>query len=130
MWYGYSYLFPFIGGVPSDFDSDIMSTLYNSDVILLFPPFLLGLSQSKCESKEDEEKQLDYDKEPNYRTATVNTNFNPKRKSRTGESKSYPLTRLPSDKEENHLPYSYYSALIGLLASSGARLEHGPVVSR
>ena len=75
-----------------------MSTLYNSDVILLFPPFLLGLSQSKCESKEDEEKQLDYDKEPNYRTATVNTNFNPKRKNRTGESKSYPLTRLPSDK--------------------------------
>lgn len=57
-------------------------------------------------------------------TATVNTNFNPKRKN--GESKSYPLTRLPSDKEENHLPYSYYSALIGLLASSGARLEHGP----
>jgi len=105
-----------------------MSTLYNSDIILLSPPFLLGLSQSKCESKEDEEKQLDYDKEPNYsgRTATVNTNFNPKRKNRTGESKSYPLTRLPSDKEENHLPYSYYSALIGLLASSGARLEHGP----
>ena len=77
-----------------------MSTLYNSDIILLSPPFLLGLSQSKCESKEDEEKQLDYDKEPNYsgRTATVNTNFNPKRKNRTGESKSYPLTRLPSDK--------------------------------
>lgn len=56
------------------------------------------------------------------RTATVNTNFNPKRKN--GESKSYPLTRLPSDKEENHLPYSYYSALIGLLASSGARLGY------
>lgn len=44
----------------------------------------------------------------------------------TGVSKSYPLVRLPSDKEEDHIPYNYYSALMGLLASSGARLEHGP----
>lgn len=39
-------------------------------------------------------------------------------------NKKYPLIPLPP---LDHMPYDeYYSALIGLLVSSGARVEHGP----
>ena len=121
---GYFYLFPFTGGVLNDFDSSVITNFYDSEVILLSP-----LSPNKCNSNKSTE--VDYEKEPDYtgRTATVTTNFNPKRKDRDGVSKPYPLVRLPSDREEDYIPYNHYSALIGLLASSGARLEHGPVVS-
>jgi len=92
--------------------------MHNPEVILLS-----SILPSSVESENEEEG--DYNKEPDYtgRIATVTTNYDPRRKNGEGKSKSYPLVPLSS---EDHLPFIYYSALMGLLASSGARLEHGP----
>ena len=69
---GYSYLSQYTGGVLNDFDTSVITNLYDSEVTLLSP---LVVSQIKSDS--DESTKVDYDKEPDYtgRTVTVTTNL-------------------------------------------------------